>query len=66
MLLKQYSGDRNVASSAGTDEKTFRKWAWHIIDAVSWLEGEVVSLKMKCCIIFLILLLTSSNLLIVE
>ena len=43
MLLKQYSGDRNLASSAGADEKTFRKWAWHIIDAVSWLEGEVVS-----------------------
>ena len=44
MLLKQYTGDRNLASAAGVDEKTFRKWSWTIIEAVSWLESEVVNI----------------------
>ena len=43
MLLKQYSGDRVLSAVAGVNEKTFRKWAWKIIDGISWLEGDVVS-----------------------
>ena len=45
MLLKQYSGDRVLSAVAGVNEKTFRKWERKIIDAMSWLEGDVVSLN---------------------
>ena len=43
MLMKQYTGDRCLSKAAGVDRKTFRKWAWTMISAMSWLEGDVVS-----------------------
>ena len=45
MPLKQYSGNRVLSAVAGVNEKTFRKWAWNIVDEISWLEGNVVSLS---------------------
>ena len=49
MLMKQYMGDRVSSKLAGADVKTFRKWSWHMISAMSWLEAEVVSV-IKCFI----------------
>ena len=43
MLMKQYTGDRVLSKIVDVDPKTFRKWAWHIIYAISWLESEIVS-----------------------
>ena len=36
-------------STCDTSPKTFGKWAWHFIDAMSYLEGSVVS--HCCCVI---------------
>lgn len=32
----------NCTHAAGVDEQTFRKWSWHFIDAISFLEADVV------------------------
>ena len=43
MLMKQYTGDRDLAASAGVDKQTFVKWAWIMIDEVLWLEADFVT-----------------------
>ena len=32
-----------LSSTVGVDEKTFRKWVWFFVDALSFLESDVVS-----------------------
>ena len=34
----------NCTHAAGVDEQTFREWSWHFIDAISYLEADVVGL----------------------
>jgi hypothetical protein len=44
LLLKTYETESVLAGlCGGVDEDTFRKWAWHFIEKVSYLEHEVVS-----------------------
>jgi hypothetical protein len=43
MLLKMYSTEAVLSGPCGVDEDTFRKWAWYVIEKVSYLEHEVVS-----------------------
>ena len=43
MFMKIYTSENILASLAGCDEKTFRKWVWLFIDAIANLEYEVVS-----------------------
>jgi hypothetical protein len=43
MLLKMYSTEAVLSGLCGVDEDTFRKWAWYMIEKVSYLEHEVVS-----------------------
>jgi hypothetical protein len=43
MLLKIYSTEAVLSGLCGVDEDTFRKWAWYMIEKVSYLEHEVVS-----------------------
>jgi hypothetical protein len=43
LFLKIYSTEAVLSSMCGVDEDTYRKWAWHLIDKVSYLECEVVS-----------------------
>ena len=38
MLLKTYAVQEVMASLAGVDEKTFRKWAWVFIEAIAVIE----------------------------
>ena len=45
MFLKVYSNKTTMSTMAGVDEKTFRKWAWVLIEAISDLESSVV-----CCL----------------
>jgi hypothetical protein len=48
MLLKRYKTEENLAASAGgVDKKTFRKWAWHFVDMISFLEPDVVSTEFE-------------------
>ena len=37
MFLKLYSSENVLASIAGVDEKTFRKWTWHWVRILSEL-----------------------------
>ena len=43
-FLKDYGKESKNAALAGCDEKTFRKWTWVLIYAMSDLEPHVVSL----------------------
>ena len=43
MFLKLYCSENVHSTIAGVDEKTFRKWAWLFVEAISYLEPEVVS-----------------------
>ena len=46
MFMKLYSTESVHASLAGgVDEKTFRKWTWIFVEAISLLEFDVVSSK---------------------
>ncbi len=45
MFVKLYCCEEVNASLAGCHEKTFRKWCWLFVFAISDLEGEVVSLR---------------------
>ena len=38
MLLKTYAVQELLASLCGVDEKTFRKWSWVFVNAISVLE----------------------------
>jgi hypothetical protein len=59
LLLKTYKTESVLAGlCGGVDEDTFRKWAWHFIEKVSYLEHEVVS-----CLFLWILSYSASNLL---
>jgi hypothetical protein len=43
MFLRLYCSERVNRMIVEVDEGTFRKWAWLIIDAISYLEDRVVS-----------------------
>ena len=43
MFLKTYNNEACLSSTVGVDEKTFRKWNWLFVKAISDLEDEVVS-----------------------
>lgn len=44
LLLMTYEMEAVLSGNCkGIDEDTFRKWAWHFIEKVSFLEHEVVS-----------------------
>jgi hypothetical protein len=44
MFLKIYSKEATISGMAGgVDEKTYRKWVWLFVVAISELEGSVVS-----------------------
>jgi hypothetical protein len=43
MFLKLYCAESIHAALAGCDEKTFRKWSWAFVDAISFLKERVVS-----------------------
>ena len=45
MFLKVSGNETTMSTMAGVDEKTFRKWAWVLIEAISDLESSVV-----CCL----------------
>jgi hypothetical protein len=46
MLMKKYSAEADLAKDAGpngaVDEKTFRTWAWDVIEAIALLEPSVI------------------------
>ena len=42
LFLKVYGKESIHAALAGCDEKTFRKWSWTMIEAIAYLESEVV------------------------
>ena len=45
LLLMVYDVEQvNCTHAAGVDEQTFREWSWHFIDAISYLEADVVGL----------------------
>jgi len=43
MFLKVYATESVLSGVCGVDEDTFRKWAWYMVEKVSYLEHEVVS-----------------------
>jgi hypothetical protein len=44
-LMKTYETEANLSTKVGpVDEKTFRTWAWLVVDLISWLELDLVSL----------------------
>ena len=44
MFLKVYAKETTLSTMAGgVDEKTFRKWSWQFVSAISSLETTVVS-----------------------
>ena len=46
MFMKLYCSESvHCALAGGVDEKTFQKWAWLFVDAISWLEPYVVRLS---------------------
>jgi len=46
MFLKSYGKEKVMSALAGgVDPQTFRKWVWIFIEAISYLEDEVVSLE---------------------
>ena len=44
LFCRVYNTEHVNASMAGCDEKTFRKWSWVFVEAISDLQHEVVSL----------------------
>ena len=54
-FLKTYPTEASLASGVGgVDEKTVRKWIWIIIEAISFLETDVVSEQMRYFVNYLI------------
>ena len=45
LFLKLYKTKAIHATIAGTDERTFRKWVWIVLEYISYLEVDVVSKK---------------------
>ena len=43
MFLKIYAGFKDLASRAGVDEQTFKKWSWLFVLAIANLESIMVS-----------------------
>ena len=43
LFLKVYSMEAVLSGMIGINEDNYRKWAWHLIDKVSYLECEEVS-----------------------
>ena len=43
-FLKVYETEENSANAVGkVDEKTYREWSWRFVEAISYLECDVVS-----------------------
>ena len=62
MFLNLYCAESVHAALADCDEKTFRKWSWLFVDAISYLEDQTVSpcqSMMDCTVIDGYLLVTS-------
>ena len=56
LFLKIYASEEIHAGLAGVNEKTFRKWSWLFIKAISYLESRTVSsivfsarMLVNCC-----------------
>jgi len=49
LFLRVYSKEAIHASLVGCTQKTFRKWVWNVIYALSDIECEVVSLIVASC-----------------
>jgi hypothetical protein len=49
MFLKLYCAESIHAALAGCDEKTFRKWSWAFVEAISFLQFRVVSASFSLC-----------------
>lgn len=53
-LLKVYgTGDTSSSNVGGVDDKTWRKWTELFVDAISYLEYDVVSLSSECELVLL-------------
>ena len=49
MFMKSYCTETYLACFLGVTEKTLRKWVWIFIEAISFLEPDVVSVKDDKC-----------------
>lgn len=43
-FLKVYPTEAIGSSTVGVHEKTFRKWVWFFVEAISYLETDIVSI----------------------
>ena len=55
LFMKIYGTESVLSSLVGVSEKTFRKWVWLFVEAISYLESEVVRNILFCSIIFLLI-----------
>jgi hypothetical protein len=49
LFLRRYDTEPILASIAGCDEKTFRKWCWFYLDAIANLDRKYVSQHQHFC-----------------
>ena len=42
LFMKEYAKERVHASMCKCDEKTFRKWSWRFVEAISYLDEKYV------------------------
>lgn len=65
VFLKVYASEIALSAMVGSpDEKTFRKWTQLFVDAISWLEADVVCLRMKeVCVLLWLFLISNIRLL---
>ena len=64
LFLKTYATENLLSAVIGTDEKTYRKWVWFILEGLSRMSPKLVSscfgirevsiiLYSHCCFVFL-------------
>jgi hypothetical protein len=46
LLLRTYNREEVLATMAGVDEKTFRKWAWKLVEKLAQLQKLVSAGKL--------------------
>jgi hypothetical protein len=54
-FLKAYNTEERSARTFGCDEKTFRQWAWFMVDMISKLESMFVSFSSLVSVFFVVL-----------
>lgn len=59
MFAKRYECEEVLSSTAGCDEKTFRKWAWFYIEGVANLDMNVVSFYLNVALQGLLIVTTA-------